>query len=82
MASRSAIAVLDVVSPLVDVPEHGLARGTLGTAVDELGGGFFEVELSDDDGRTCAQLALSGAVLHHRTEVGDEPELGLDECRR
>lgn len=81
MTSRPAIAVLDVVSLLVDVPEHDLARGTLGTVVEVLGDEFFEVEFSDDSGRTGAELALNGGVLqlHHRSEVGGDPDQHSDE---
>jgi hypothetical protein len=77
VTSPSSITVLDVVSLLVDVPEHGLVRGNLGTVVDELGDEFFEVEFSDDSGRTYAELALNGAVLqlHHRSEFdGDQDQ--------
>lgn len=81
VASPSAIALLDVVSLLVDVPEHGLARGALGTVVEELGDEFFEVEFSDESGRTCGELALSGAVLQlrHRGDIGDDPDLRSDQ---
>jgi Domain of unknown function (DUF4926) len=78
VTSPSSISMLDAVSLLVDVPEHGLVRGDLGTVVEELGDEFFEVEFSDDSGRTRAELALSGAVLqlHHRGDVGDGPTHG------
>jgi hypothetical protein len=77
--SPSTIAPLDVVSLLVDVPEHGLARGDLGTVLEELGDGFFEVEFSDDSGRTRAELALNGAVLqlHQRGHVGVDSRSAL-----
>jgi hypothetical protein len=64
-----AINVLDVVALLVDMPEHGLVRGQVGTVVERLDDGVFEVEFSDDEGRTYAELALRGdglLVLHHR----------------
>jgi len=41
----------------------------VGTIVEELDEGVFEVELSDDEGRTYAQLPLHGKQLlrlHHR----------------
>jgi hypothetical protein len=53
----------------VDVPEYGLVRGQVGTVVERLDDGVFEVELSDDDGQTYAELALTAdalLVLHHR----------------
>jgi hypothetical protein len=60
--------LLEVVALLSDVPEHGLVRGQVGTVV-ELLDGAFEVEFSDDEGRTYAELALEPhqlLVLHHR----------------
>ena len=69
MNDQSAIELLDVVALLSDAPEHGLVRGQVGTVVEQLSGGMFEVEFSDDEGRTYAEVALSGAallVLHHR----------------
>jgi hypothetical protein len=65
----AAINVLDVVALLVDMPEHGLVRGQVGTVVERLDEGVFEVEFSDDEGRTYAELPLRTAtllVLHHR----------------
>lgn len=59
--------LLDVVAVLRDIPEHGLVRGQVGTVV-ELLTGAYEVEFSDDEGKTYAQLALEPdqlLVLHH-----------------
>jgi hypothetical protein len=69
MTSPVAIDVLDVVALLVDLPEHGLVRGQVGTVVERFDDGAYEVEFSDDDGRTYAELALGAdvlLVLHHR----------------
>jgi hypothetical protein len=69
VSAADPIAVLDVVAVLVDLPEHGLVRGQVGTVVEQLDGGAFEVEFSDDDGRAYAELALDTNVLlllHHR----------------
>ena len=57
------IELLDVVALTRDVPERGLVRGQVGTVVEELAPGVFEVEFSDDDGRTYATLATSAADL-------------------
>lgn len=60
--------LLDVVALLADLPEHGLVRGQVGTVV-ELLDGAYEVEFSDDEGRTYAELAVEPdqlLVLHHR----------------
>jgi hypothetical protein len=64
-----AHAVLDVIALLTDVPQHGLVRGQVGTIVEVLRSDVFEVEFSDDEGQTYAQLALPAAALlplHHR----------------
>ncbi len=62
--------LMDVVALLSDVPAHGLLRGQVGTVV-ELLDGAYEVEFSDDEGETYAELALPPdqlLVLHHRPE--------------
>lgn len=59
--------LLDVVALLSDLAAHGLVRGQVGTVV-ELLDGAFEVEFSDDEGKTYAELALPTdqlLVLHH-----------------
>jgi hypothetical protein len=60
--------LLDVVALLADAPQQGLVRGQVGTVV-ELLNGACEVEFSDDDGKTDAQLAVAPdrlLVLHYR----------------
>jgi hypothetical protein len=53
------IQCLEVVALTVDIPEHDLRRGQVGTVVDILGGGkALEVEFSDRNGRTYASLGL------------------------
>jgi hypothetical protein len=62
--------LLDVVALLSDVPTHGLLRGQVGTVV-ELLEGAYEVEFSDEEGKTYAELALPPnqlLVLRHRPE--------------
>jgi Domain of unknown function (DUF4926) len=62
--------LLDVVALLSDAPAHGLLRGQVGTVV-ELLDGAYEVEFSDDGGKTYAELALTPdqlLVLHHRPQ--------------
>lgn len=54
----SAIHLLDVVALTADRPDKGLLRGQVGTVVEVLAPGVFEVEFSDDQGRTYAQLAI------------------------
>lgn len=65
----SSLSVLDVVALLTDVPQHGLVRGQVGTIVEILSSDVFEVEFSDDEGRTYAELAVPAPALlalHHR----------------
>jgi len=71
MMSR-APKLLDVVALTVDLPERRLVQGQVGTIVEPLDGGAYEVEFSDDDGRTYAALALRSTqfmVLHHRPQM-------------
>jgi hypothetical protein len=63
------IKMLDVVAVLRDLPEHSLVRGQVGTVVEVLGTGVYEVEFSDDQGRTYALLAVRAEdliVLHNQ----------------
>ena len=50
------IEMLSVVAILEDVPEKGLFRGQVGTVVESLAPGVYEVEFSDDEGRMHASL--------------------------
>ena len=62
------IEILSVVALLEDMPEHGLIRGQVGTVVEVLAPGVYEVEFCDDDGRAYAMLALKAEQLmrlHH-----------------
>lgn len=55
------IPLLSSVALLVDVPEHGLTRGEMGTVVEHLAAGGDEavlVEFTDDEGRTYAMADL------------------------
>ena len=55
--------LLSVVALIRDLPEAGLIRGQVGTIVEFLGPEVFEVEFSDDSGRTYASLALGSNDL-------------------
>ncbi len=61
--------LLDVIALLDDVPDHRLRRGQVGTIVEELAPDVFEVDFSDEQGRTYALLALRSnqlMVLHYQ----------------
>ena len=69
---------LDVVALLEDLPARGLVRGQVGTVVDLLAPGVFEVEFSDDEGRAYALVPLKQdqlLVLHHHPvrDLGHSP---------
>ena len=68
----SKIQLLDVVALTIDLPEKGLVRGQVGTVVEMLAPDAYEVEFSDDEGRTYALAALRGdqlIVLHYHPEL-------------
>jgi hypothetical protein len=63
-----SVQLHDVIALLVDIPDRGLRRGQVGTVVESHGNDVFEVEFSDDNGRTYAMLPLSNnqfIVLHY-----------------
>lgn len=63
-----ALELLSVVALLEDITGHDLLRGQVGTVVERLAPGVFEVEFSDDEGRTYAALSLRAdqlLELHH-----------------
>jgi hypothetical protein len=65
----NSINILDVVALTEDLPEESLRKGQVGTVVELLAPGVFEVEFSDDDGRTYAMQALRAdqlMVLHYQ----------------
>ena len=51
-----------------DLPQRGLLRGQVGTVVELLAPDAFEIEFTDDEGRTYATLGLRSnqLVLHYR----------------
>jgi hypothetical protein len=64
-----SVGLLDVVALTTDLPQQGLVRGQVGTVVELLSEDVFEVEFSDDSGRTyaeCAVLRDQLMVLHYR----------------
>lgn len=67
-------SALDVVALLADVPTAGLARGQVGTVVEELDELTALVEFSGEDGRAyavvpCPRDAL--LVLHYVPEAAE-----------
>ena len=71
-ATAETIPLLACVALLEDLRHEGLRRGQVGTVVELLGPGLYEVEFSDNDGRAYAILALSSEqlmVLHYQAET-------------
>ena len=69
---NEAPSLLDVVALLTDVPVQGLARGQVGTVVEQLDDKTWLVEFSDDDGRAYAVAQCPAAdllVLHYVPEA-------------
>jgi len=65
----STTNLLDVVALTAQLPNCGLHRGQVGTVVETLAPNVYEVEFSDDEGRTFATLALRAdqlLVLHYK----------------
>jgi uncharacterized protein DUF4926 len=56
--SEPAIALLDTVALLNDVPEAGLKKGQVGAVVEELDGSTVLVEFVDTSGATFALSPL------------------------
>jgi Domain of unknown function (DUF4926) len=66
------VKLLDVVALLEDVPAERLRRGEVGTVVEVLAPEVYEVEFSDDEGRTYAMLPLRRGqimLLHFKREA-------------
>lgn len=62
------LEILSVVDLTEELREKGLRRGQVGTIVEKLGPGVYEVEFSDDQGRTYASVSVAGdrlMRLHH-----------------
>jgi hypothetical protein len=57
------IKLLDVVALIEDLGSEGLRRGEVGTVVEQWKDGMFEVEFSDNSGKTYAFAALRSDQL-------------------
>ncbi len=57
------LGILSVVALLEDLPGQDLRSGQVGTIVESLAPGVYEVEFSDDSGRTYASLGLRADQL-------------------
>ncbi len=62
------LELLSVVALLKDTADQSVRRGQVGTIVERLAPDVYEVEFSDDEGRTYASLPLLAdqlLELHH-----------------
>ena len=69
---KEAASLLDVVALLADLPAQGLARGQVGTVVEQLDDKTLLVEFSDDHGHAYAVTPCQGTdllVLHYVPEL-------------
>nr|VFJ48010.1 MAG: protein of unknown function (DUF4926) [Candidatus Kentron sp. DK] len=57
------LELFDIVALTDNLPEQGLQRGQVGTVVEILAPDVYEVEFSDDEGRTYAMQALGASQL-------------------
>jgi hypothetical protein len=72
-------ALHDVVERLYSDSEAGLPAGSLGTVIQEYSDGAFEVEFSDDDGRTLTTQALQRNEFIVVWRSGTEQEVPLSD---
>ncbi len=63
MLSNIPISLLDVVALTEPLPQNNLDAGQVGTVVEMLGRDTYEVEFSDDNGKTYAQLSLKRSQI-------------------
>ena len=69
---NAPVKLLDVVALLDDKPAEGLVAGQVGTIVDVLAPGVFEVEFLDSNGKPVALTELKRTdllVLKHEAAV-------------
>jgi hypothetical protein len=65
--------LLAVVALLEDLPDSGLLSGQVGTVVEELDEGVYEIEFSDDQAQTYTSAALrEDQLIRLRYELADE----------
>jgi len=65
---KQKIKLLDVVALTQELPKGDLPLGQVGTVVEFLAPDVYEIEFSDNDGRTFAELAVRAdqlLVLHY-----------------
>ncbi len=69
---REHLKLLDTVAILKDLPEKKVVFGQVGTIVEKLTEGIFEVEFADKFGETIAEFAVKKEdlmLLHYEMEL-------------
>jgi Domain of unknown function (DUF4926) len=69
---RENLKLLDTVAILKDVPERKIVFGQVGTIVEELAEGVFEVEFANKFGETISEFAVKSEdlmLLHYEMEL-------------
>jgi hypothetical protein len=68
---KEPLKVFDTVAILTDRPDRKVVFGQVGTIVEELKSGVFEVEFADKYGETISQFAIKSEdlmLLHYEME--------------
>jgi Domain of unknown function (DUF4926) len=68
---REDLKLFDTVAILKDLPQRKVVFGQVGTIVEELAKGVFEVEFADKNGETIAEFAVKSEdlmLLHYEME--------------
>ena len=60
---QEALKLFDTVAMLKDSPENKVVKGQVGSIVEELQNGVFEVEFVDKYGETIASIAINETEL-------------------
>ncbi len=65
---KNDVKILDVIALTGDIPDQNLIKGQVGTIVEQLDENIYEVEFSDNNGKTYSSLSLSSEqfiILHY-----------------
>ena len=60
---KDKLGLLDIVALLIDLPDEKIRTGQVGTIVEELTDGVYEVEFADAKGRTLTTCAVEANHL-------------------
>ena len=72
--------LLDTVALMEDFPARNLCSGEVGTVVEVLDDGVYEVEFCDEDGQTYAEFALRADQIMPLHNRGKALRVALEEA--